>query len=103
MQTGTTPQPVRPKSVTHGTGIARNPCVRYGPMAIGAPEKVRTPDPRIGDPVLDNRNHDLGVYSLRAGQRRAAPPWTHGLATVQSRKIVMSFTSRRPGSDCTKA
>ena len=46
------PKPLPPKSATHISGINRNPFVRYGPVFIGAPGKIRTPDPQIRSLVL---------------------------------------------------
>ena len=35
----------RPKVVTYVLGTARHPCVRNGPLAFGAPGRIRTHDP----------------------------------------------------------
>src|SRR5580704_11771209 len=40
------------ESVTHVSGINRNPCVRNGPVSGGALGGIRTPDPQIRSLVL---------------------------------------------------
>src|SRR5262245_40813940 len=52
MQTGAASQPLRTHSVTHVSGIIRNPCLRNGPRLDGALGEIRTPDPQIRSLVL---------------------------------------------------
>src|SRR4029077_1990441 len=44
MQTRTDRQSLRPKSVTHVSGMKRYPCVRNGPCLAGGEGGIRTPD-----------------------------------------------------------
>jgi hypothetical protein len=45
-------QPLRSKGVTYVSGLNRYLCVRNGPEKLGAPERIRTPDPQIRSLVL---------------------------------------------------
>src|SRR5215472_15531971 len=104
MQTRTARQPVRTKTVTHVSGMKRDPCDQNGPTADGAPGTIRTSDPQIRSLVLypaELRALTMSTrgeaFSLKRLQRASLflDTYAKPLKTKPKRRRTAQFTAQK--------